>query len=398
MSVTAVPEASKPHPVRKRHRGWLALLVIVAALVAIAVTVRLILDPVASYETRKALGNVEGFRGDFAKVHVTVLPPSYRITNLKLTDDNAAAGSAPLVFVKSAYLTLDWRELLHRRLVASAALEEPKITLTPPKPTQRKTAPGAAPDLSAQLENTPPVRLSRLEVFGGELLVRLPVDDKRPRLWIHDLEVTSENMVTRHEQAHGRPATLSARGIVGRSGELRIFVTANPFTSPLAFAGEASLQNLRASELYAFLSAKTDIEATEGSIDLFASFTSKNGVVNGGVKPVLKNITLKSTDEGLWANAKTWLLDKAVDLASDRVPERNAIATTIPITGKLVAPDIQLWPAVLGVVRNAFVAGLTSGFANLPARSSSEKEGLLKQATDALKKDSGPPKAQPREK
>jgi len=397
MAVALVSEADRSQPVRKHHRAGLILLIILAVLVAMAVVVRLILDPVASYETRKSLGNMKGFRGDFARVHVTVLPPSYQISNLKLAADSAPAGSPPLLFVKSVHLGLDWRELLHGRLVASAALEEPKITLVPPKPTKEK-APGKTPDLSTQLKNAPPVRLSRLEVFSGELLVRLPVDDKRPRLWVHDLDVTGENLATRPGEAHGRATTLSARGLVARSGELRLFVTANPFASPLAFAGEASLQGLHAEELYAFLSAKTDIEATDGTIDLFATFTSKNGMVNGGVKPVLKNITLKSTDEGLWANAKTWLLDKSVDLASDRVPERSAIATTVPIKGKLVAPDIQLWPAVLGVVRNAFVAGLTSGFANLPPKTSSENEGVLKQATDALKKKSGPPEAQPREK
>jgi len=381
----------------KRSRLSLVLLTVGASLVVIAIIIRLVLDPIAGHETRKALGQLEGLRGDFAHVHVTVFPPGYEITNLKVADSHAPPDAAPLFFSKKAHIGLDWRALFHGRLVAAATLYEPKLTFSPPKSTKQKTS-SKAPDLSTQLNDAPKFRLDRLEIFSGELLVRLPQGDEHPRLWIHHLDVTAQNLASKPSEAHGRPATLSARGRVARSGELRLFVSADPFASPLAFAGEASLQGLRARELYAFLATKTDIQAVEGTIDWFASFTSKNGAITGGVKPVVKNLVLKSTDEGLWADAKTWLLDKAVDVTSDRVPERHAIATTVPIKGKLVDPDIQLWPAVLGVIRNAFVAGLTSGFANLPPDTASHEEGAVTQAADALKKDSGPPQAQPRKK
>ena len=65
------------------------------------------------------------------------------------------------------------------------------------------------------------------------------------------------------------------------------------------------------------------------------------------------------------------------------------------LEGRLTDPDIQLWPAVFGVVRNAFVEGLTSGFTHLPPEKTDDEQGVLTQAKDALKKDDGPPKAQP---
>jgi len=47
------------------------------------------------------------------------------------------------------------------------------------------------------------------------------------------------------------------------------------------------------------------------------------------------------------------------------------------------------------VVRNAFITGLQSGFANLPPPTAEEKEGLLEQTREALDEDKGPPEAQP---
>ena len=52
-------------------------------------------------------------------------------------------------------------------------------------------------------------------------------------------------------------------------------------------------------------------------------------------------------------------------------------------------------PTVLGVIRNAFVVGLTEGFSNLPPREAEKKENPVKQAWDALTDDKGPPEAQP---
>jgi hypothetical protein len=52
-------------------------------------------------------------------------------------------------------------------------------------------------------------------------------------------------------------------------------------------------------------------------------------------------------------------------------------------------------PTILGVIRNAFVEGLASGFSNLPPKTAEKKEGVLKQTWQALKKGEGPPEAQP---
>jgi len=71
------------------------------------------------------------------------------------------------------------------------------------------------------------------------------------------------------------------------------------------------------------------------------------------------------------------------------------MATVIPIEGRLDQPDIQIWPTVLGVIRNAFVEGISFGFTHLPPALADDKQGPVKQTVQALKKKSGPPKAQP---
>jgi len=155
------------------------------------------------------------------------------------------------------------------------------------------------------------------------------------------------------------------------------------------------LKGLRTAELYDFIEARTNLHAPEGSIDLFVEFQARNGVITGGVRPVLKNVKIKPDDDGIGDRLKAWAADKALDLFSDRVPDRNAVATTIPIKGRVTDPQAQLFPTAMGIIRNAFVEGVTSGFARLPPPEAPKKEGVIDQIKHAVQKQAGPPKAQP---
>jgi hypothetical protein len=370
------------------------LVVAAAIVVVVCVVVRLILDPIATYETRKQLAKMDGARGELDGVHVTLFPPSYSIEHLAIWQTPGGTRREPIFYVDHASAALSWHELWHRRLVAELRLEQPKISII-----QRKVAPskpaGPPPDLSSTLANATPFRLARVEVVGGEILFRDDTAPLHPEVWVHGLDLAGENLVTRAGLDGGRAARVSAHGTLGRSGEIKIFVSADPLASPLAFAGRMSVTKFRAAELFDFLEPKTHVQTPKGTIDVFAQFESKAGALTGGVKAVLENVDVRPTSDGLWDRLKAWLGDKAVKIASDRVPGRNAVATTVPITGTLTHPDVQLWPTVLGVVRNAFVAGLASGFSNLPPATAPAPEGKLEQAKKALSKSAGPPKLQP---
>jgi hypothetical protein len=360
---------------------------------ALVVIVRLILDPVAAYATRRGLGSMKGLRGDFDRVHVTVFRPGYTITRLKVIQEPGGEWRAPLFFAESVHVGLDWRRLVHGDLVARARIVEPKVTIVA-RPGPSKGQP-RAPDLSTELRRATPVDVDRVEVLRGEVLFREAGGPGHPELWIHDLELATEHLATRQKLVGERPATIAARGVLGRSGRVSLFVSADPFASPLAFAGRFELVGLRATELYGFVAPKVKLAPTKGTVNLYAEFKAKDGRVSGGVKPVLENIDVQPTESGVGDRLKAWLVGLGLEVGSDRVPGRNAVATIVPLEGRLESPDVELWPAILGVVRNAFVQGVASGFSHLPPPEAPKEQGKLTQAKEALTKSKGPPKAQP---
>jgi hypothetical protein len=245
------------------------------------------------------------------------------------------------------------------------------------------------------LERALPARVNRIEVRDGEILYRDLTAPRDPQIWVHELEIAVENIATREERAGGRPVTVSGSAKLGRSGDITLFVSANPFAKQLEFAGKCSVEGWKAAELFDLIEPKTDLQTPEGTINVFTEFKAAGGMITGGVKPVLKNVKIRPTEDDFGNKLKAWVADKGLRLFSDRVPDRNAVATVVPIKGRLDDPDIQLWPAVIGVIRNAFVEGISSGFSHLPPPTAEKPEGKFEQLREGLKKGEGPPEAQP---
>jgi hypothetical protein len=386
-------DARSGRPSRWFRSRWLRRLVVAMSIVvAVVFAVRLVLDPIAAHYLRKSLKQSPDMDGDFASVHVDVLPPGFQIRRLKLVP---AGGDwrRPLLYLENAHFRLSLRDLLSGHLVARLRVDDPKLIL--PQPTEGKQPPLTSISPRRLVAQVPALRIDRIGVKGGELLYQEPGQGSSGQLWIHDVELTIENLATRPGLADQRPAVLTARAQVGRSGVATLLVTADPFAKRITFSGRSQLRGLELSELYGFIAPKTDLQVAKGTLDMFAEFTCTNGLLRGGVKPLLKNVEVKAADDS-WVNRlKAWATDKAVDVASDRVEGRNAVATVVPIRGNLDNPDIQLVPAVLGVLRNAFVIGLSDSFARLPPGTAAAKQGLIEQAKEALSPHKNAPKAQP---
>ncbi|HEY6475792.1 MAG TPA: DUF748 domain-containing protein [Polyangia bacterium] len=376
---------------RGARTGWLIALGVV---VGLAILVRLLLDPIAAHYTRRGLDQSDSTRGDFDHVHVTLFPPGYEIRRLKIVERTDRRWREPLFYAERVQATVDMGRLLHRQITARVRVDEPKIiVISRPGPSGKP--PSGPPDLAPLLRQILPARMDRLEVRGGELLFRDLAMPRHPEIWLHHIELAAENLATRKKLAGGQPATVAASAELGRSGKVTFFASAEPFARPLEFAGRLEERGWRVAELYDLLEPATKLQAPKGTLDVLIAWKSRDGRITGGVKPILKDVEIKPTDDNFGTKLEAWLVDKGLHVFSDRVPGRDAVATVIPIEGRLDQPDVEVWPTIFGVVRNAFVEGVSSSFRRVPPEKADQKQGVVSQAKTAVEKKAGPPKAQP---
>ncbi|HEY0712792.1 MAG TPA: DUF748 domain-containing protein [Polyangia bacterium] len=386
-SPVAPPSQRPVKPRRALRRTFIVL----ATIAVLLIVVRVVLDPIAAHYTRKALADMEGFEATFSTVHVGLLPPSYEIHDFKVIEKPTGRWSEPLVYVERAWTSVVWRKLLRGQTVARAVLENPKVVAV--RQHEKKAEKSA--DLGETLQAKAPLTIDRFEIVDGELLIAEGKGKKAPQLWIHKLDFVATNLATRKELMGGERAHFNMRAHVQRTGRLEVDAHLDPWTAKPTFDVDGKLEKLDARELYAFLANKAEMHPKSGVINLYAKVDAKNGVLKGGVKPIIENLELTPSDDDISTRIKTFLADSAVELLTDDIPGRDAVAAVVPIRGSLDKPDAQLVPTILSVVRNAFVIGLRSGFGNLPPPTAEKKEGVIKQAWQALKRDEGQPEAQP---
>jgi hypothetical protein len=237
--------------------------------------------------------------------------------------------------------------------------------------------------------------VDRAQVKDGEILFIDAREPERPRLWFHGIEATLENFATRPALARGEPTVLAARGVLQRTGRVSAFATADPLAKQLTFAGQGRVEGLQLAELGGLLASKGGIAPDKGVLDLSVRFQAADGRLTGGLRPILKDAGTRAAEPGLRAKIVSALADASLKIFEDDVPGREAVATTIPIVGRVDDPDLQLVPTILGVIRNAFVRGLADSLAGLPPPKAETREGVLEQARRALSRERGQPKAQP---
>lgn len=389
------PDRSSRQPHRRKwfqkKRFWLPPVILLSLFVLVAV----VLDPVVEWQTRERLEVFEPrYKVTFEDASLQPFKLNYVLKGLKIERQSAGGDELPYVTVERIQLGVYGRELLHLHLVATIELDKPRLNLIAAKKEEDQQLDPKIPDLSEKLTKMIPLTVDRVQIREAAMLFTDKTNADFPAIWIHKVDGTLENLSTRAALARGEPTSVALSGTIQESGELSAFLTADPLAKGIFFAGRASVLNFQLNELSKVMASKTGVSVSEGTLDLFAEFDCRAGKLEGGVKPVLKNVEVVKGKPGLGNAIKAAIADAAVNILSDRVGGRDAVATVIPLRGDINNPDVQLWPAVIGVIRNAFVIGVTESYSRLPLAEGDPKDGPIKDVIEGLdKKDT--PKAEP---
>ncbi len=367
---------------------------IVVALAVVLVVARLALDPIATWRTRKVLSGIEGMRATFTSVDVGVIGLSYTIRDLTIEKVAAAGAALPFFEVARLHLALNWRELVHGHVVARVSLDSPRLNVIQKKASGQPASAQQiqeTPKVGRKLQDLAPFLVDRAQVRDGQVLVVDASKPERPIVRIHGIELTLENFATRPALSRGEPTVLAARGTLQKTGRISVFATADPLAKHVTFAGQGRVEGLQLAEISDVVGAHSDVTPDEGVMDMSVRFRAEDGRITGGIRPILKGAGTRSSKPGLLPKLESALADTALKLFKDDVPGRQAVATTIPLSGTVSDPQAQAIPTAIGVLRNAFVRGLADSLSGLPPPKAKERQGVLEQAREGLS-----PKKQPR--
>jgi len=344
---------------------------VLAGLALLLIAVRIALNPVADHYVHRWLNQFPTLGGDYQGLSISMFPPGLELRDLRLYERPRVGNEPPLVQAERVRGRVSVGQLLRGDTVIRARVDEPKLSYVIRKPVEAEVKETArrleepAKELLRLVRALPAHTVERVELRDGELLVVDAREKGSPSVHVHGLEATLENLPTSAEMSRGLPTLFAASGTVEESGKLSLFLTLDTFQKQPTFAGRMRVSGQQLNDFNDLARAKADVVIPKGTMDLSAVFVARDGRIHGSLKPDMQGLDFKAADDDLGSKIKAALGDLALSLTEDQREGPDRLATVVPINGKLDAPGIGLGSAVVGVLRNAFVEGIASGFKNL---------------------------------
>jgi Domain of Unknown Function (DUF748) len=336
----------------RRTRGFLGI-------TAILVVVRALLPLALQRYVNRTLDAIPGYSGHIGDVDLNLWRGAYEIEDVALVKTTGRV-PVPLFSSPKVDLSVEWGQLWKGRLVGEIDLDEPEINfVSAPTPEGQQGLVDAS--WIDHVKDLFPLKLNRVRVHRGTVHYRDFHSSPKVDLELNDVEGVATNLTNRPTPDVELPAAVHVTALPPGGGSFLLDGKLAPLADDPTFSIDTTVERVALPALNDFLKAYANIDAEGGTFSAYAELAAKEGSFQGYVKPLLKDIQVAKSrkDEGL--ERKLW--ESIVQLAAKVLenPEKERVATRIPLGGRFDQPQPDLWATIGGLLRNAFIQALMPG-------------------------------------
>ncbi len=257
-------------------------------------------------------------------------------------------------------VAMQWSELLHASLRSSISLEQPIVNFVQ-GPTQATSQTMLEPEWVTAVKQLVPFKINRFSVTQGDIHFYDFHADPQINLEMDQVELSIENLTNSNHTTALMPSTAVLTGRPLKVGKLEARFALNVELKQPTFAEKIRLDDVPAPELNAFLAKYGGVYAKSGRLAFYSEMVSAKGDFNGYLKPFFENLEFEPMPKDRDGIAALWagLVNGMKDLLENK---QDIVATEIPISGHYSDPDVDIFSAAFGLVRNAYLQALAQGF------------------------------------
>jgi len=282
---------------------------------------------------------------------------AYSIERLNVLKRN---GDATIPFFKADTIdiSVQWKELFHRHIVAKVILRGPQINFisSDNKEIQQTKADAHWQD---QIQSLIPFKLNYVRVFGGSIHWLDPQSDPPMDIYLRDLDVYAYNLTNSERLSSTLAATVTGKATVMRDGDLHFEATADPYEKMPTFKAKLVIEHLGLPQLNTFFKKYVAIEVHDGTFSLYSELAASKGDLKGYVKPLMDHLdtmNLKPEKKRASEVIKGTLVQILATLLTNNPKDR--LGSRLEVTGRFDRPGVNKWAAFTSALYNAFIHAL----------------------------------------
>jgi hypothetical protein len=358
------------HTISKHGRVWRysrPVLFGALATLLILVVLRVGATYVLQWYVNKKLDESPMYAGHVGDIDIQLLKGAYEIEDVEINKTEGEV-PVPLFAAKEVEFSLLWSALFNGAIVGEAEMYEPQINIVDSKDASKKQT-GAGGQWLQIFEDLFPFKIDKFELHNGQIHFRNYDAEPKIDIFLSELEATAENLSNRQALTDSRLAKVQLAGRAMEASDLTVGASFDPTTEKPTFDVNVRLLQLPVLELDNFIRTYAPFDIEAGSADIVSELAARDGQLEGYVKPIVYGLEVFSWKEDIQEdmdNPLRALWEGLVDIVAELLENQphDQIASNIPLEGDISAPDTNVFVAVAGIFKNAFVEAYQANLEN----------------------------------
>ena len=328
---------------------WTVLL-----MVMVIVAFRLALPGIVQNYVNNKLDELPEYDGRIGDVDIHLIRGAYSIDDVDIVKTSGNV-SLPFFAARKVDFSMEWREMFHGALVGEIDVYGCGLNFVKAE-TKEQSQTSIDKSWLDVVQDLFPFRINKFEIHDGGVWFHDVGTRPKVDVFLTNLVAVCTNLYNTRDFATTLPADFRARGTTLGGGKLDIHVKLDPLANSPKFDLELALEEVNLVALNELLEAYGKFNVKRGTFEVFSEIAGSDGRFDGYVKPFFEDLDvfeLKEDSENPFKLVWQAIVAGAVKIFKNH-PE-DKVATRIPVSGSFEKTDVQVWTAVLNVLRNAFV-------------------------------------------
>jgi len=343
--------------VRKRSRGWRTFGVILLVLIIAVGVARAMLPSVVRDYVNRTLDRNPLYEGKIGEVEVHLRRGAYAIRDVRISKTTGNV-PVPLFAAKRVDFAIQWNALLHRKVVGRVVMESPEINFVDAS-TEGEDQTGTGAPWLKMIEDLFPFRINSAVIKNGSIHFRAfqmktPVD-----VYLTHVEGVIDNLTNIRDETKPLVSTVQATGVAMDHAKLEFKMVLDPFSYRPTFRMAMRLMGLDVTKINDLARAYGKFDFERGWFDLVIEADAKEGLLNGYVKPLFRDLKIFSLSEDIKDENVLEVFWQALVGGLTTILKnqpRDQFGTLIPFSGNLSrATNADILATIGNILRNAFV-------------------------------------------
>ncbi len=339
-------------PMKKRNKWLLGILIFI-------IGVRIALPYLVENRINKALSNIDGYSGKVDDVDLHLYRGAMKVKELVIYEEASLDPDIPIVDLGVFDFSIEWKALFKGRFVGECYMDRLTVNFTKREASAETDSTGGRAYLLEEIQKLNPITLNILEITNGNIALKDPSSTPPVDIHFNEFYLLAKNLANVDDPNNKLPAYLEVNAASESSGAILLKADLNYFKEIPDFDLDLEITALPLVEYNDFVASRSNVELEAGTFSLFAEIQAFDGKITGYAKPIINGLEVAPAekDDGLLKKIYEEVLELGTEIIENR--KEDQIATKVELNGDLNDVKVKPLPAILNILRNAFIEAYT---------------------------------------